>query len=293
MDQTNPHSENGLFRTALELSKARLSILVVWTTATGAIAARGENHPLLWKLLVLTVAGTALAAASASVLNQVIEAHRDAKMERTERRPIPRGAIGPGAAWLLGLTLALASAGLLSASGWLPLTLSMGTIVLYAAVYTPMKPLTSLNTLVGAVVGAVPPMIGWASVRGEVDGGAWVLAGILFVWQIPHFLALAWMYRDDYARGGFQMLPAVDPDGVLTSRVTLIGSLALIPVSLSAFLAGFAGPVYAVIALVCGLLMVVRSIRMLDHPTRDTARGVFLSSLLHLPLTLGALATGW
>ncbi len=156
-----------------------------------------------------------------------------------------------------------------------------------------MKPLTSLNTLVGTVVGAVPPMIGWASVRGEVDGGAWVLAGILFVWQIPHFLALAWMYRDDYARGGFQMLPAVDPNGVLTSRATLIGSLALIPVSLSAFLAGFAGPVYAAMALVCGLLMVVRSLRMLAEPTRDTARGVFLSSLLHLPLTLGALASGW
>ena len=237
--------------------------------------------------------GTALAAASASVLNQVIEAHRDAKMERTERRPIPRGAIGPVAAWLLGLTLAVASAGLLWPTGWLPLALSMGTIVLYAAVYTPMKPLTSLNTLVGAVVGAVPPMIGWASVRGEVDGGAWVLAGVLFVWQIPHFLALAWMYRDDYARGGFQMLPAVDPDGVLTSRVTLIGSLALIPVSLSAFLAGFAGPLYAAMALVCGLLMVVRSLKMLAEPTRDTARGVFLSSLLHLPLTLGALATGW
>ena len=157
MDQTNPQSENGLFRTALELSKARLSILVVWTTATGAIAAGSENHPLDWKILLLTVTGTALAAASASVLNQVIEAHRDAKMERTERRPIPRGAIGPVSAWLLGLTLAVASAGLLWPTGWLPLALSMGTILLYAAVYTPMKPLTSLNTLVGAVVGPSPP----------------------------------------------------------------------------------------------------------------------------------------
>ncbi|MAV54389.1 MAG: protoheme IX farnesyltransferase [Phycisphaerae bacterium] len=293
MDQSNSESKNGLFRTALELSKARLSILVVWTTATGAIAARGENHPLLWKTLLLTVMGTALAAASASVLNQVLEAHRDAKMKRTEKRPIPRGAIGQRTAWLLGLGLAAASVALLWPVGLLPLWLSMGTIALYAAVYTPLKPLTSLNTLVGAVVGAVPPMIGWAAVRGEVDGGAWVLAGILFVWQIPHFLALAWMYRDDYAKGGFQMLPAVDPEGILTARVTLIGSLALVPVSLSAFLAGFAGPIYAVVALVCGLLMVTRSVRMLAEPTRDNARNVFLASLLHLPLTLGALATGW
>ena len=214
-------------------------------------------------------------------------------MERTEQRPIPRGAIGQRAAWFLGLGLTTTSIVLLWPVGRWPLWLAMGTIALYAAVYTPLKPLTSLNTLVGAVVGAVPPMIGWAAVRGEVDGGAWVLAGILFVWQIPHFLALAWMYRDDYARGGFQMLPAVDPDGVLTSRATLIGSLALIPVSLSAFLAGFAGPFYAAMALICGLLMVIRSLRMLAQPTRDTARGVFLSSLLHLPLTLGALATGW
>ena len=293
MDQSKHEFENGLFRTALELSKARLSILVVWTTATGAIAAQGENHPFQWKTLLLTVAGTAVAAAAASVLNQVLEAHRDAQMERTEQRPIPRGAIGQRAAWLLGLGLTTTSIVLLWPVGRWPLWLAMGTIALYAAVYTPLKPLTSLNTLVGAVVGAVPPMIGWAAVRGEVDGGAWGLAGILFVWQIPHFLALAWMYRDDYARGGFQMLPAVDPDGVLTSRATLIGSLALIPVSLSAFLAGFAGPFYAAMALICGLLMVVRSLRMLAEPTRETARGVFLSSLLHLPLTLGALATGW
>ena len=293
MDQSKHEFENGLFRTALELSKARLSILVVWTTATGAIAAQGENYPFQWKTLLLTVAGTAVAAAAASVLNQVLEAHRDAQMERTEQRPIPRGAIGQRAAWLLGLGLTTTSIVLLWPVGRWPLWLAMGTIALYAAVYTPLKPLTSLNTLVGAVVGAVPPMIGWAAVRGEVDGGAWVLAGILFVWQIPHFLALAWMYRDDYARGGFQMLPAVDPDGVLTSRATLIGSLALIPVSLSAFLAGFAGPFYAAMALICGLLMVIRSLRMLAQPTRDTARGVFLSSLLHLPLTLGALATGW
>ena len=293
MDQSKHEFENGLFKTALELSKARLSILVVWTTATGAIAAQGENHPFQWKTLLLTVTGTAVAAAAASVLNQVLEAHRDARMERTEKRPIPRGAIGQRTAWLLGLGLTTTSIVLLWSVGQWPLWLAMGTIALYAAVYTPLKPLTSLNTLVGAVVGAVPPMIGWAAVRGEVDGGAWVLAGILFVWQIPHFLALAWMYRDDYARGGFQMLPAVDPDGVLTSRATLIGSLALIPVSLSAFLAGFAGPFYAAIALVCGLLMVFRSLRMLAEPTRETARGVFLSSLLHLPLTLGALATGW
>ena len=293
MDQSKHEFENGLFRTALELSKARLSILVVWTTATGAIAAQGENHPFQWKTLLLTVTGTAVAAAAASVLNQVLEAHRDARMERTEQRPIPRGAIRQKTTWLLGLGLTTTSIALLWSVGRWPLWLAMGTIALYAAVYTPLKPLTSLNTLVGAVVGAVPPMIGWAAVRGEVDGGAWVLAGILFVWQIPHFLALAWMYRDDYARGGFQMLPAVDPDGVLTSRATLIGSLALIPVSLSAFLAGFAGPFYAAMALICGLLMVIRSLRMLAQPTRDTARGVFLSSLLHLPLTLGALATGW
>ena len=137
MDQSKHEFENGLFRTALELSKARLSILVVWTTATGAIAAQGENHPFQWKTLLLTVAGTAVAAAAASVLNQVLEAHRDAQMERTEQRPIPRGAIGQRAAWLLGLGLTTTSIVLLWPVGRWPLWLAMGTIALYAAVYTP------------------------------------------------------------------------------------------------------------------------------------------------------------
>ena len=165
----------------------------------------------------------------------------------------------------------------------------MGTIVLYAAVYTPMKPLTSLNTLVGVVVGAVPPMIGWASVRGEVDGGLGILRAF-FSSGKSTLLPLVWMYRDDYAVDS-KCFPPWTPMG-LTSRVTLIGSLALIPVSLSAFLA-LRWSLYAAMALVCGLLMVVRSLKMMAEPNRDTARGVFLSSLLHLPLTLGALATGW
>ena len=293
MDQTNPQSENGLFRTALELSKARLSILVVWTTATGAIAARGENHPLLWKTLLLTVTGTALAAASASVLNQVIEAHRDAKMERTERRPIPRAAIGPGcgvAAW--------PDAG--GRLGWFVVAHRLVATrlvhghdcVVRRGVYA--HEAAHQFEHLGWRGGRGRPPHDWMGVgSGEIDGGAWVLAGILFVWQIPHFLALAWMYRDDYARGGFQMLPAVDPDGVLTSRVTLIGSLALIPVSLSAFLAGFAGPVYAAIALVCGLLMVVRSLKNAGRThSRHSTRGFSFQPVALAP-DARRLATGW
>ena len=282
---------DGLFQNFGELSKARLNALVLGTTAVGFALAPTDQPALV---LFWTLVGTGLVAASASMLNQLAEMDRDGRMLRTEHWPLPAGLVSRRSVFIVGVLIAYAGVVILGlmvnllASG-----LALANLLIYVLIYTPLKPRTTLNTLVGAICGSIPPMIGWAAVRGEVDGGAWVLAGILFVWQIPHFLALAWMYRDDYAKGGFQMLPAVDPEGILTARVTLIGSLALVPVSLSAFLAGFAGPIYAVVALVCGLLMVTRSVRMLAEPTRDNARNVFLASLLHLPLTLGALATGW
>ena len=192
-----------------DLGKARLSALVVTTAALGFVMASAVS--LDWALLGWTLLGTTLAAWSANALNQVFERHRDARMKRTRGRPIPSGRIGAphalGAAILalgMGLTVLVAMVNVLTA------VLALLTTLLYVLVYTPLKTRTTLNTLIGSVVGAIPPVMGWTAVTGQLDPGAWVLGTVLFVWQIPHFLALAWLYREDYKRGGYRMLPVID-----------------------------------------------------------------------------------
>jgi len=275
----------GLVGVVAELSKARLSALVVATTAAGFVVA--EPVTIDWARLGWTVVGTALAAASASMLNQLAEVARDGLMHRTKDRPLPAGRIGRIPVFVGGVILAYAGVSVLAQfANILAAGLALANLLLYVLVYTPLKPRTSLNTLVGAVTGAIPPMIGWASAGGTLPVAAWLLGGILFVWQLPHFLALAWIYREDYDRGGFRMLPGVDRDGVMTSMVVLAGSLLLVPLGLLGVRLGLAGWWYGVGSLLLGGWMSALSLSLWRRRGVAEARRVFLASLAYLPVLL-------
>ncbi len=275
----------------LELAKARLSSLVVVTAVVGfLVAARG---PLDLATLLATALGTALAAGGANGLNQVLESSRDALMERTKARPLPSGRMTPRHALFASGAMAVSGVVLLLAlAGPLPAALCATTLALYVLVYTPLKTRSTLCTLVGAAVGAIPPMIGWTAATGRLELGAWLLAGILFVWQIPHFLALAWIYREDYERGGFRMLPLVDPAGRTTCWMALLYSLALIPLGLAVSAAGLAGLPFAVGSALLGCAMVAASAWLLARRRRVDARRVFLASLVYLPALMILMVVG-
>jgi len=270
----------------LELAKARLGALVVLTAFVGyLLGARG--NPSLW-VGAAAVIGTALSAFGANILNQWWEVERDRRMLRTRERPLPAGRVGRDRAGVWGVVTALTGLVVLAfGTNWLTTGLSLGVILLYVLVYTPLKVLTPLNTVVGAVCGAVPPMMGWAAATGQLDTGAWILGGILFVWQIPHFLALAWLYRDDYARGGFRMLPAVDAEGRLTGRLAFIYAAALLPITAALSVAGVTGGAFLVASQVVGLAFVALGWVFLRDRNRQSARRLFLASILYLPLVLG------
>ena len=270
----------------LELAKARLGALVVLTAFVGyLLGARG--NPSLW-VGAAAVVGTALSAFGANILNQWWEVERDSRMVRTRERPLPAGRIDRDRAGMWGVVTALTGLVVLAfGTNWLTTGLSLGVILLYVLVYTPLKVLTPLNTVVGAVCGAVPPMMGWAAATGQLDAGAWILGGILFVWQIPHFLALAWLYRDDYARGGFRMLPAVDAEGRLTGRLAFIYAAALLPITAALSAAGVTGGAFLVASQVVGMAFVALGWMFLRDRSRQSARRLFLASILYLPLVLG------
>ena len=263
-------------------TKVRVNLLVVATTAGGFYMASPDamNIPLL----ITTVVGTALVAGGAAALNQISERDIDALMNRTRRRPLPDGRMtlrdAHVVAWvssLGGVALLAAAANLLTAA------IAALTLITYAWVYTPMKRTTSFSTVVGAVPGALPPMIGWAAARNSVDAPAWALFFIVFLWQLPHFLAIAWLYREDYARASLPMLPVVDPDGASTARQSLLYATALIPISVLPAALRMAGPIYAVTALVLSLAFVAVGIRFAMSRTKPNARLLFLTSLLYLP----------
>ena len=279
------HSVLGIWA---ELTKARLNAMVLVTTAVGcALASAG---PIPWRILGWTTLGTALAAASASLLNQLFERRRDALMLRTRGRPLPAQQIGPATVFTVALITGYAGSAVLADTvGLLPAALAAFNILLYALLYTPLKPLTTFNTIIGAVCGAIPPVIGWTAVTGRMDQGAWLLGGLLFVWQIPHFLALAWMYREDYARGGHAMLPVRDTTGELTAQVVLLTTLPLIPLGLSVTLLGLAGIWSAVVTLAAGLGFVALSVEFYRKRDDRTARRVFLGSITYLPVVLLAM----
>ncbi|MSR41222.1 MAG: protoheme IX farnesyltransferase [Phycisphaerales bacterium] len=275
-------------RITTELTKARLNALVVATTVVGFLLASVST--IDWWRLTIAMLGTALAAVSASMLNQVIERRRDALMLRTRRRPIPAGEVQPGFVFAAGCLIGFAGFALLVLQiNMLTGVLAGANILIYVLLYTPLKPRTTMNTIVGAVCGAIPPLIGWTAVTGRIDPAAWVLAGILFVWQIPHFLALAWKYREDYARGGHAMLPVYDPDGRITSQVSLMTTLLLVPLVLSATVSGLTGWWSAAFGFFATLLFAALAVQFARYKDDRTARALFLGSIAWLPLILLAM----
>lgn len=268
-----------------ELTKARLASLVLMTTATGYLAA--QRGPVPWSRFAVTLAGTALAALGAMALNQWQERDLDAQMRRTRNRPLPGGRISPAAVFATGLVLAASGVAILFALiNVLTGTLALAVVAVYTLVYTPLKTRTTLCTLVGAVCGALPPIMGWTAATGRIAPGAVLLGALLFVWQIPHFLALAWLYRDDYARGGFRMLPSVDPDGAITARMAVIYTLALVPLGVLAIPARLGGPVAALAATALAAALVALAMQLLRDRSDRSARRVFFATLIYLPLLL-------
>jgi protoheme IX farnesyltransferase len=270
------------WRVYADLTKARLSMLVLLTTLVGFVIAQNgggfDGLRLLW-----TLVGTALAAGSANAFNQVIEIARDASMHRTRTRPLPAGTIGRThatvVAALMGVTGLLV---LWLGVGALPAALALISLLVYVAIYTPLKTRSTLNTLVGAVCGALPPMIGWSAATGGLEGGAWALGGLLFVWQIPHFLALAWLYREDYERGRYAMLPLLDRTGRMTAQIVVLTSLMLIPIALTTTLLGLAGWTFTLGSIALGGWMGWRGLKMYQTRSDAAARRVFLASLVYL-----------
>jgi protoheme IX farnesyltransferase len=272
-----------------DLFKARLTFLVLLTTLVGFYV--GFRGPVDYVLLLHTLLGTAMVASGASALNQLWERKYDAKMRRTQDRPLPSGRLQPGTVLAVGVSLALL--GLIYLGLWVnPATclLGAGSLLAYLFIYTPLKRVTWLNTAVGAVPGALPPLMGWAAARGSWSDAGWVLFAIQALWQVPHFLAIAWMYRDEYARAGFQMLPVIDPAGERTSRQAVLFTVGLLPVSLCPFLFHLAGGIYLAGAVALGVAFIWCAVQFSRSRTIPRARQLFYLSLLYLPVLFGLMA---
>jgi len=270
------------------LTKPRLNLLVLVTTLAAVYLAAPEGLPLA--LVAHTLLGTALVAGGAAALNQVWERRTDLLMRRTAGRPVPSGRLRAGES--AGFGLALSAAGLLElalAVNTISAFVAALTLVSYVLVYTPLKTRSSLSTLVGAVPGALPPVIGWAAATGEITLPALVLFGIVFFWQMPHFLAIAWMHRDDYAKAGMPLLPVLEPDGRRTGQQALLYAVVLWPVSLMPAVVGLASLPYAVVATFLGFAFIWLSADFARRRTMATARGLFLFSITYLPVLWTAL----
>ena len=268
-----------------DLVKARLTTLVLLTTLVGYYM--GWRGPMNYFLMFHVIAGTALVAAGAAALNQLLEREYDAKMRRTMSRPLPSGRLQPATVMIFG--------GICSVAGLVylaflvnPITSVLGavTLVSYLFIYTPLKRVTWLNTPIGAIPGALPPLMGWTAARGEMSTEGWALFAILAFWQLPHFFAIAWMYRDDYARAGFKMLPHVDADGQRTGQQAVSHTLALLAVSVFPYVFHMAGPFYLAGALLLGAYYLWCAIAFARQLTLPRARLLFLASIIYLPLLL-------
>jgi len=267
----------------IALTKPRLNLLVVVTSAAGYYL--GAIPAPEWTPLLQAASGTALVAAGAAVPNQLYERDTDAVMRRTRNRPIPDGRIRPEEATFFGLGLAAAGLALLFVTtNLLATSAAVATLVVYVLIYTPLKRRSALATLVGAVPGALPPLIGWAASHGSLSPGGWTLFAIVFLWQIPHFMAISWLYRDDYTRAGFPMLAVTHPDGRRVGREALVYSLALLPVSLLPTALGVAGSAYIAIAVPLGAAMVWLAARFAARGDETSARWLFMASITYLPL---------
>jgi len=279
---------HGMVADLAELVKARLTLLVLLTTAVGFYL--GSESPINYVALFHAVFGTAAAAAGAAALNQWWERRVDALMRRTRTRPIPAGRMQPLQALALGAILSIFGVCYLAiVCNTLSAALTAITVAIYIFAYTPLKRASSANTAVGAVPGGIPPMIGWAAASGSVTAGAWALFAIVFLWQLPHFFAIAWMYREDYSRAGFRMISSDDRTGERSaSQSVFFCILLLIIAGLPAFL-GIANFFYLAIELLLGCLFIAVAMRFLRMRTASAARLLFLASIIYLPLLLGAL----
>jgi protoheme IX farnesyltransferase len=270
------------------LTKPDVTFLVVLTTVTGFYMA--SQGPLDWRLLLQTLVGTVMIAAGTSALNHYIERSLDAKMRRTINRPLPQGALRPVEALIFGVLLVICGAGYLA---WrvnlLSSAVSAVTSISYLCIYTPLKRHTTLATAIGAFPGALPPLIGWAAARGTLSHGAWILFAMMFFWQFPHFLAIAWIYREDYARAGILMLPVVDREGGATFGQIVLAAALLIPISLLPTIVGIAGLRYLFGALLIGMTLV--QVCLWAARTKSNARAKWLmhATVVHIPLLLGLL----
>jgi protoheme IX farnesyltransferase len=267
----------------IALAKPRLNFLVVASAVAGYVMAGGDVSNAV--RLMLTIVGTGLVAGGASAFNQVIEREPDSLMRRTRMRPVPDGRLQPGESLAFAAVTSLAGLVILGAGvNLLSAAVAFATLLTYASVYTPLKRRSSAATVVGAIPGALPPVIGWAAARGTLSQGAWVLFGIVFLWQLPHFLAIAWIYREDYARAGFPMLPVIEPDGRSTGRQATLYCAALLPVSLAPTLIGMTGTGYFVAALILTLLFLGLTLRFARTRSMRDARRLFFGSIIYLPI---------
>lgn len=272
----------------MTLVKARLSLLVLITTLVGFLL--GWRGPLNWAVLLATLTGTALCAGGAAALNQWWERDLDARMKRTLNRPLPSRRMQPVDALLFGLFFSVTGIVILGLfTNPRAAFLAFATVAIYILVYTPMKKWSSLNTLVGAVPGALPPLIGWVAARGHYDLEGCLLFAVLWFWQMPHFLAIAWMYREDYEQAGCVMITSKDPGGLATSRQALLYSLCLLMVTLLPAIIGFNSPSDFFVALALGTAFSGFAMNFFLRRDRASARSLFFSSILYLPLLLGML----
>jgi protoheme IX farnesyltransferase len=270
----------------VELTKPDVSFLVVMTTAAGYYM--GTRGPVAWLHMLHAIFGTMLIAGGTAALNHYLERETDRTMRRTATRPLPSGILQPREALAFGVVLSVAGAAdLLVASGALACGLGVATCLSYLLAYTPLKKRTVWATFVGAFPGAIPPMIGWVAATGSLDRGAWLLFAILFFWQFPHFHAISWMYREDYARAGILMLPVVDREGSRTFRQIILSAAALVGVSLLPALVGLAGVLYFFGALVTGLALVQVCLWAASAKTNVRAKWLMHATVLHIPVLLG------
>jgi protoheme IX farnesyltransferase len=271
-----------------DLVKARLTGLVLLTTFVGFYL--GERGAVNFALMFHALFGTALVASGAAALNQLLERDYDAKMRRTADRPLPSGRLQPATVQIFGGVCSVA--GLIYLATLVNLLTSVVgavTLVSYLFIYTPLKRVTWTNTLVGAIPGALPPLMGWTAARNELGGEGWALFAILAFWQLPHFFAIAWMYRDDYAKAGFIMLPNVDADGSRTGQQAVVNTVALFATSLCPFFFKMAGITYFVAAIILGAGFLFYAVQFSRQLTIVRARQLFLASIIYLPLLLTAL----
>jgi protoheme IX farnesyltransferase len=274
-------------RDYLELSKSRIVMMVLITTAAGYFFGAQRVD---WMLLLNTLLGTALVAAGTNALNQYVERDHDAKMRRTRLRPLPDGRISPRAALLFSVGISIIGTLYLGlAVNWLTAALGAFTLITYIFIYTPLKRVSTICTLIGAIPGAIPPLMGWTAATGVLGTGGWIIFAILFFWQLPHFMAISWMYRDDYARAGFVMLSVRDKDGVATAAHAVYYSFALLIISALPSFFGLATYVYLAGALIAGSVLTFASFAFLESRTPVRARRLFMASNIYLIVMMALL----